>query len=127
MLKRLTPNLMVNNVNQTAAYYRDILGFEVVSTVPEKGPYDWAMVKRGEVAIMFQTVSSLTGAVNQLSGRAVGGSGTIYIDVDHVEKLYEELEEKVEIVSDLDTTFYGTNEFTIMDLNGYVLTFAGDA
>lgn len=127
MLQRLTPNLMVTNVNHTAAYYRDILGFEVVSTVPEFGTYDWAKMKRGEVSIMFQTVTSLTGELTQLSGRAIGGSGTIYIDVIDVKGLYDEVAEKVEIVSELDTTIYGTTAFTIMDLNGYVLTFAGDA
>ena len=40
--------------------------------------------------------------------------------------LYKELQDKVEIIADLEDTFYGTIEFSIIDLNGYVVTFAED-
>jgi len=31
---------------------------------------------------------------------------------------------EVEIISDLESTFYNTIEFSIVDVNGYVLTFS---
>jgi len=59
MLKKLTPNLMVEDVRRTIGFYRDVLGFEPLSTVPEEGQVDWAMMRRDGVEIMCQARSSL--------------------------------------------------------------------
>ena len=58
-LKSLTPNLMVQNVNDTVHYYQENLGFTLLETVPKEGPLDWAMLKRNEVVIMFQSKRSM--------------------------------------------------------------------
>jgi len=50
-LKKLTPNLMVEDVNRTTAFYRDVLGFELLATQPESGQFDWAMMKRNDVEV----------------------------------------------------------------------------
>jgi uncharacterized glyoxalase superfamily protein PhnB len=124
-LNSLTPNLMVNDVEETLEYYTDILGFTVLMTVPEKGTLDWAMVKRNDVVIMFQTKKSLTSELPRLQSEKPGGGLTFYIKVDRITELHEELyNNEVEIISDLESTFYNTIEFSIADLNGYVLTFS---
>ena len=46
-LKKLTPNLIVSNVGQSIAFYRDVLGFSVAVTVPETAPYVFAIVQSG--------------------------------------------------------------------------------
>jgi hypothetical protein len=48
-LNRLTPNMMVEDVNRTIDFYRDVLGFELVMSVPEHGLYQWALMKREDV------------------------------------------------------------------------------
>lgn len=124
-LNSLTPNLMVNDVEQTIEYYTDILGFTVLMTVPETGKLDWAMVKRNEVVIMFQTKKSLSSELPRLAGEKPGGGLTFYIKVDRITELHEELfNNEVEIISELESTFYNTIEFSVVDLNGYVLTFS---
>lgn len=124
-LNTLTPNLMVNDVEETIEYYTDILGFTVLMTVPETGKLDWAMVKRNDVLFMFQTIKSLSSELPQLAGKKPGGGLTFYIKVDRITELHEELfNNEVEIISDLDSTFYNTIEFSIIDINGYVLTFS---
>ena len=45
-LKKMTPNLMVEDVNNTIAFYKDILSFELLATVPETGQFNWAMMRR---------------------------------------------------------------------------------
>ncbi|HUS72520.1 MAG TPA: hypothetical protein VMY06_05585, partial [Sedimentisphaerales bacterium] len=55
----------------------------------------------------------------------IGGSLTFYIEVQDVKGLYAKLKDKVTIVKDMRTTFYGKQEFYIRDCNGYILTFAG--
>lgn len=125
MLNSLTPNLMVNDVEETIEYYTDILGFTLLKTVPEKGNPDWAMVKRNDVILMFQSAKSLKDELPKLKSQKPGGGLTFYIKVDRITELHEELvENDVEIIADLESTFYDTIEFSIIDNNGYVLTFS---
>ncbi|MCC7333366.1 MAG: VOC family protein [Flavobacteriales bacterium] len=125
MIRSLTPNLMVNNVEETIEYYIDILGFSLLKTIPEKGELDWAMVKRNEVILMFQSSKSLKNELPKLKSQKPGGGLTFYIKVDRITELHEELmENDVEIISDLESTFYNTIEFSIIDINGYILTFS---
>ena len=127
MLKKLTPNLMVENVAETLAFYRARLGFEVVTTLPEQEPFDFAIVKRDGVELMFQSRPSLSENVPALTGSPIGASQTFYIEVTGIRDLYESLREKVEIVVDFHTTFYGTQEFYFRDINGYILSFSETA
>ena len=125
MLNSLTPNLMVNDVEETIEYYTDILGFTLLKTVPEKGNPDWAMVKRNDVVLMFQSAKSLKDELPKLKSQKPGGGLTFYIKVDRITELHEELvENEVEIIADLESTFYDTIEFSIIDNNGYILTFS---
>jgi uncharacterized glyoxalase superfamily protein PhnB len=123
-LKKLTPNLMVEDVNRTIAFYKDILGFELLATQPESGQFDWAMMKRNDVEMMFQARASLTGELPLFEGKAIDGSLTFFVEVEDVKGLYTNLKDKVTIVQDMHATFYGAQEFAIQDCNGYILTFA---
>jgi len=124
MLKKLTPNLMVEDVARTLAFYKDILRFEVVMTLPEQEPFDFAIVQRDGVELMFQSRSSLSENVPALTGSSIGASQTFYIQVTGIRELYESLRDTVEIVVDFHTTFYGTQEFYFRDVNGYILSFS---
>lgn len=123
-LQSLTPNLMVENVNDTVNYYQDLLGFTILRTVPKEGNYDWAMVKRNEVVLMFQSKRTSSSEISSVKTQNPGGGVSLYVKVEEVHELFYDLNEKVEIVSEIEDTFYGTTEFSITDLNGYVLTFS---
>ena len=127
MLKKLTPNLMVEDVERTLAFYRDVMDFGVVMTLPESAPFDFAIVQRDGLELMFQSRTSLSENVPALAGSPIGASQTFYIEVSGIRDLYEQLREKVEIVVDFHTTFYGTSEFYFRDLNGYILSFSEPA
>jgi catechol 2,3-dioxygenase-like lactoylglutathione lyase family enzyme len=124
MLNKLTPNLMVEDVARTLAFYVDVLGFETVMTLPETAPFGFAIVRRDQVELMFQSRQSLSENVPALTGAPIGASQTFYIEVTGLRELYESLRGKVETVVDLHTTFYGTQEFYFRDLNGYILSFS---
>jgi len=85
---------------------------------------DYAMMKCGEVEVMFQAKRSLAEALPLLRGREIGGALTLYMELDSVSKLYAEIKDTVTIVKDPHTTFYGMQEFCIEDCNGYILAFA---
>jgi len=136
MYKKLTTNMMVEDVSRTVDFYSDVLGFEFVMGVPEnsqevvttrqKGQaLGFAITKCDNIEMMFQARRSLTEEVPEFSNMGIGGSLTFYIEVEDVKGLYAKLKDKVTIVKDMRTTFYGKQEFYIRDCNGYILTFGG--
>ncbi len=123
-LGSLVPNVMVENVNQTVEFYKNVLDFEVLATVPEEGQFNWAMLKNGETNLMFQTRPSLTEEIPTLEGRPIGATLTFYINTTELEAWHAKLQGKVQIVQELHTTFYGATEFGFLDCNGYILVFS---
>jgi uncharacterized glyoxalase superfamily protein PhnB len=124
MLKKLTPNLMVEDVEKTIRFYGDVLGFETLTTVPGQDEIGFAIVSRDGVELMFQSRKSLSENVPALTGCQIGASQTLYIEVSDIERLYSQLKGQVKIVVDLHTTFYGTKEFYFRDINDYILSFS---
>jgi uncharacterized glyoxalase superfamily protein PhnB len=124
MLKKLTPNLMVEDVAQTIAFYQDVLGFASLTTVPDEPPFVFAIMQRDGVEIMFQSRPSLSENVPALAGVPIGASQSFYVEVEDVELLYQLIQGKAEIVVDMHTTWYGTREFYFRDINGYIFGFS---
>jgi uncharacterized glyoxalase superfamily protein PhnB len=123
-LKKLTPNLMVEDVNRTVDFYQAVLGFEVRASVPETGTLNWAMLARDDVTLMFQSRASLGEEIPALVDVPIGGSVTFYTEVSDVRALYEALRGKVEVVQELRDTFYGAREFSFRDRDGYIICFS---
>ena len=120
----VSPNIFVKDINQTIEYYKQ-LGFQVTVTVPESGNYIFAMMTCGNISFMFQTFESLAEELPAIS-RQNGGSLLLYIQTKGIRKFYEDIKDKVNIIKGLEKTFYGATEFSILDINNYVLTFAED-
>jgi uncharacterized glyoxalase superfamily protein PhnB len=124
MLKKLTPNLMVEDVEATLRFYADVLGFETLTTITEQDEIGFAIVRRDGVELMFQSRKSLSVNVPVLTGSQIGASQTFYIEVSDIERLYQQVKDHVRIVVDLHTTFYGTKEFYFRDINDYILSYS---
>ncbi|WP_183575947.1 VOC family protein [Mucilaginibacter sp. X5P1] len=124
-MESLSPNIFVKDINETIAFYKQ-LGFQLVMSVPEDGsPLVWAMVMNGNVNFMFQTFASLGGDLPGIS-RKDGGSLLFYIKLKNILSFFDEIKDKVTVVKGLEKTFYGATEFSILDNNNYLLTFAED-
>jgi uncharacterized glyoxalase superfamily protein PhnB len=121
-MNSLTPNIFVKNIHETIEFYRSI-GFEVKMSVPEKGDLVWVMMSCGDVNFMFQTFDSLGSDMPEIS-RHDGGSLLLYIQAKEIRQYYNRIRGKVNILKGLEKTFYGATEFSIRDINGYILTFA---
>jgi uncharacterized glyoxalase superfamily protein PhnB len=124
-MESLSPNIFVKDIKATIAFYKQ-LGFEVAMSVPEHGAeLVWAMMVNGSVTVMFQTFDSLGDDLQEVK-RADGGSLLFYIKLKNILTFFDLLKDKVTIVKGLEKTFYGATEFSILDNNGYLLTFAED-
>jgi uncharacterized glyoxalase superfamily protein PhnB len=124
-MESLSPNFFVKDINATISFYK-LLGFTTIATVPETGDsLVWAMMMKGNVTVMFQTFESLADELPNIS-RTDGGSLLLYIKLTGIRAFFEELKDKVTVLKGLEKTFYGATEFSILDNNNYVLTFAED-
>jgi len=134
-LKKLAPNFAVQDIEKTVAFYRDVLGFKLEMAVQEdksgveqelteKKKYIYAMMSRDGVGVMFQRTDSIGEDVPPLKGVPIGASVSFYIEVEDIDALYQEIKSKAEIVKELETVWYGMQEFYVKDCNGYILGFA---
>lgn len=123
-LKSLTPNLVVADVARSIAFYRDVLGFAVETTVPDAEPYAFAIMHAGDVRIFLNEVGSASDEYPTIMDRPIGGTLTLFIDVTGIRDLHRALEGRVPVVMPLDRKWYGVTEFAIVDPDGWVITFA---
>jgi uncharacterized glyoxalase superfamily protein PhnB len=121
-MESLAPNLFVKDLDATLDFYRQ-LGFQLTMSVPDQGPLVWAMMTNGKVTMMFQTMESLGDTLPAIN-RTDGGSLLLYINLRDIRPFFESIRDKVTVVQGLERTFYGATEFSILDNNNYVLTFA---
>lgn len=123
-LESLTPNIMVKDVNATLDYYTNSLGFKLIDANPESGQFEWGYVILDNIGMMFQEEKSLKTEYKELETLKVGGALTFYIRVNDINDYYNNLPKEINIIKPMNNTFYGTNEFALMDLNGFILTFS---
>jgi catechol 2,3-dioxygenase-like lactoylglutathione lyase family enzyme len=124
LFRKLTPNLIVADVERSLAFYADVLGFSRGLTVPDAPPFVFGSVTSNTVEVFFNEVVTAVKEYPALAGRPLGASGTMFIEMDDVEAYHASLQGKVTITMPLVTQWYGLKEFAIVDPDGYLITFA---
>ena len=122
---KLTPNLIVRNVETSIHFYCSVLGFEQGMTVPEKPPYVFGSVVSGTVEIFFNEQNTVAQEFPELAGEKIGGTLTLFIEVEGIEEVLRTVEKsKCKITMPLKAQFYGMREFAFEDPEGWTLTIA---
>lgn len=124
MFNKLTPNLMVESIEEALEFYRDVLGFNVVHTVPGDDSLNFAILNHGNVELMLQARKSMREDVPQVAELEGSPPLILYLDVDGIEELHDRIQDKVEVLLPMRKTFYGMNEFYVRDPFGFFLGFA---
>jgi predicted enzyme related to lactoylglutathione lyase len=118
----IAPVLVVDNVQSTADFYRDKLGFQYNRIWGE--PPCFCMAMRSGVVIMLKELSA-KGHVRP--NRLVDPdeeTWDAYLWIDDADALYEEYKQKgVNITREICDQEYGCRDFEIEDCNGYRLCF----
>ena len=120
----VTPNLIVADVERSMAFYRDILGFTVETTVPDASPYVFAILRSGPVEVYLNAPGPAFEEYPVLNGRPIGATLTLFIRITGIQAAYESLKTRVNVVMPLEKKWYGPTEFACTDPDGYVITFA---
>ena len=99
---KLTPNFEVQNIQKTVDFYANVLGFSLVmavtetqdgieQTIADGKKYVFAMVVKDKVELMFQETESFKQDLKFAKGLSIAASISFYIEVNEVDKLYNDL------------------------------------
>jgi len=123
-LSRLTPVLVVDAVEPCIEFWIERFGLTPESEVPgDDGRLVFAIVKRGDVEIMYQTRASVLAERPEEATDLVGHSTALFItteDLDAVERALD----GVPIVQARHKTFYGSEEIYVREPGGNTVGFA---
>ena len=123
-IKKLTPNLVVRNVEASLKFYREILGLEAAMTVPEQSPYVFAGVSNGVIEIFFNDQKIVAAEYPTLAAN-IGASLTLYMEVDSLQAVLDRVTRAgAKISMPVTEQFYGMKEFAFEDPDGYAITIA---
>ena len=130
----LTPLIQVFDMPASMAFYRDLLGFTLVSrSQPGDGDaFDWGLLRLGGATLMLNTAFEEDSRPPALepSRQAAHADTTLYFECPDVDDAYAYLREKGVRVSPPKVAPYGMRQLYVTDPDGYVLCFQcpeGDA
>ena len=103
---KLTPNLIVADVDRSVAFYRDVLGFTVGMKVPDDSPLVFAGMQCGDVEIFLNSAEAAYAEYPSFKDRPIGGTLTQFIHVTGIRAMHDALAGKVNIVLPLEKKRY---------------------
>lgn len=125
----VAPMLLVYDVPTSVAFYRDILGFEVIQTsepfTSAKDDFGWAMMRLDGVELMLNNayennIRPPTPDPVRVSAHA---DTLLYFGCSDVDAAYTYLREKGIDVKEPKVAYYGMKQLCVTDPNGYTLCF----
>ena len=122
----LVPLLQVYDMPMSAAFYRDILGFEIVMQSQPGEHFHWALLRLGEVELMLNTMFEFDDErpANLDPSRTIGhGDLTLYFGCEDVDEAWNYLRSKGVTVAKPVIRDYGMKQITVIDPDGYQLCF----
>lgn len=114
----MNPMLLCEDLDETIAFYRDVLGFEVAGTWPADEP-TWCSLSYGPGSLMFVTEHPGPGEHD-----APLLTGLLYFYPGDVDDYFARVRDGTpRVLHEPCDQEYGMREFRIVDPNGYVLAF----
>jgi uncharacterized glyoxalase superfamily protein PhnB len=126
-VKRITPVLLVKEIEPLIPFWVDRLGFAKTMEVPDGNKLAFVTFQKGSVEVMYQTYASVEkDAPKEVSATAGKGPTYLYMEVDNFDAVLAAMK-GVKMVMPVRTAFYGMKEFSVQDPGGHFITFAQPA
>jgi uncharacterized glyoxalase superfamily protein PhnB len=122
-VKKITPVLFAEKVEPCVTFWVERLGFQKTVEVPEGGKLGFAILKKDNVELMYQSYASAEKDVASISHLVRKGPTFLYVEVGNLDEIIAAVRD-AEIVIPVRTTFYGASEIGVMDPAGHLITFA---
>jgi uncharacterized glyoxalase superfamily protein PhnB len=119
-MNKLTPNLVVERIETSLAFWVDRLGFVKKVEVPDGDRLGFVILEHGAVELMLQSRASFEKDVPALA--AGPQHATLYFEVADLAPIRKALEGYARAVPDRKT-FYGAKEIIVRDPDGHAVFF----
>jgi catechol 2,3-dioxygenase-like lactoylglutathione lyase family enzyme len=121
----LCPLLQVFDMPTSIAFYRDILGFEVLSPVPADGRCDWVLLRLHESELMLNTAyeADERPASPDPSRVEAHRDTALFFDCADVDEACAYLRSRGVKVADPVVRDYGMKQVYLFDPDGYEICF----
>jgi uncharacterized glyoxalase superfamily protein PhnB len=123
-VKKITPVLLVKEIEPILPFWVDRLGFTKTIEVPEGNKLAFVALQKSAVEVMYQTYASVEkDAPPQMGADARKGPTYLYLEVDNFGAVLAAMKD-AKLVMPVRTAFYGMKEFAVQDPGGHFITFA---
>jgi uncharacterized glyoxalase superfamily protein PhnB len=123
-LRRLTPVLIVESVDECLPFWTDRLGFELTNHVPgPDGSKIFAILERDGIEVMYQSRASVLADGTMKQAELDGHSVALFITVSSVDDVERRLA-GAPVVKPRHDTFYGSTEIYVKEPGGNTVGFA---
>lgn len=123
-VKRVTPVLLVNEIEPELPFWVDRLGFTKTIEVPDGNKLAFVALQRGGAEVMYQTYASVEkDAPPSMSSGSRKGPTYLYLEVDDLDAVLAAMKDVKKVMPER-TAFYGMREFAVQDPGGHFVTFA---
>jgi uncharacterized glyoxalase superfamily protein PhnB len=122
-VKKLTPVLLVDEIEPCMKFWMERLGFAKTVDVPDGDKLAFVILQNGTIELMYQTHASVEKDTPGNAQLHVKGPTFLYVEVDSLDETVAAID-GVEVVMPVRTTFYGAKEIGVKEPGGHVVTFA---
>jgi uncharacterized glyoxalase superfamily protein PhnB len=106
-VKKITPVLLVKEIEPILPFWIDRLGFAKTIEVPEGNKLAFVSLQKGAVEVMYQTYASVEkDAPPQMAADARRGPTYLYLEVDNFDAVLAAMKD-AKLVMPVRTAFYG--------------------
>jgi uncharacterized glyoxalase superfamily protein PhnB len=121
---RITPVLLVQEIEPQLPFWIDRLGFVKTIEVPHGEKLGFVAFQKGDVEVMYQTYASVEhDAPPAMAAQARKGATYLYLQVDDLGAVLAVMRDVPHAMPER-TAFYGMREFAVQDPGGHFITFA---
>ena len=121
---KLTPVLIVEEIEKSLGFWVERMGFTKTVDVPEEGRLGFVILVNGAAELMMQTLTSVRKDEPKFAPEGVNTKGTVlFIEVDDFADARKRLE-GYPITMPERVTFYGMREIGVSEPNGHTVIFA---
>jgi uncharacterized glyoxalase superfamily protein PhnB len=126
-VKRITPVLLVKEIETLLPFWIDRLGFTKSIEVPDGNKLGFITLQKGGAEVMYQTYASAEkDAPAAMAAGARKGPSYLYMEVDDLDAVLASMKDVAKVMPER-TAFYGMREFAVQDPAGHFIIFAQQA
>jgi uncharacterized glyoxalase superfamily protein PhnB len=122
-VNKITPVLLVDEVEPCIHFWVDRLGFEKTIEVPEGNKIGFVTLQKGSIELMYQSYSSVQKDDPNRADSIRKGPTFLYVEVGNLDEALAAVK-GAPVVMPVRTTFYGSKEIGVKDPGGHIITFA---